>query len=253
MSLSAKTIKALRQLAADLGIRNRSKMRKDQLLAAIEAAQGVQKQAVQEQASSSATSTAAAAPAPAHGPNGDPGLPIPDHYETDRLVLMVQDPHNVFAYWEISNGMLQHLRQQHGRLSAALLLVHCGGDTEQRIVDLAANNYYLSLPPDQDCYVELAVRDEEGQVHVFLRSNSVRTPAHRVSDRTEVEWMDVDDRFATLLEMADIGGGMSSADLVRRLETVKWDVPSLPSSDTLLSSFNISSAALSSRSWLQST
>jgi uncharacterized protein len=251
MSLDKQSLKELREMAAKLGVRNRSKMRKRELVEAISTLQQLHQDSI-DGMSSSSLSSADLQDQQLVVKQTDTGLPIPPGYDQDRLVLMVQDPNHVFAYWEISHHTLDQIRTRFGRQSASLLLVHTGQSHEQRVIDLAANNYYLAIPPNQDCRVELAVRDETGETHILMSSNTVRTPAHRPSHRTDAEWMDVQESFATLLEMAELpDGGLSSADLVRRLETVKWDVPSLPSSDTLLSSAALSSGMLSSHTWLQ--
>jgi hypothetical protein len=76
-----------------------------------------------------------------------------------------------------------------------------------------------------------------------------------MSERCDLEWMDVNETFSALLDMADLGSTLTSADLVRRIEALNWEVPNLPSSESLvgagvgLSSALFSSSALSSQSW----
>ena len=44
-------------------------------------------------------------------PTADPGLPLPEHYNHNRLQLMVQDPHHLHAYWEVDPGQVDRLQQ----------------------------------------------------------------------------------------------------------------------------------------------
>lgn len=184
--------------------------------------------------------------APAKGPN--PGLPVPDHYGRDRLVLMVQDPHHLFAYWELTPESLDRARSAAGGAGTPVLAISAGGTTEFREVDLRGGNYYLAVAPNRDYTAELALRDPQGRLHVLARSNKVMTPAPGVSSRVDEQWMGIDETFHELLELAGLPGGTgsgagSAARLSdQRLAAWNWQ----KSGVSTLSSASLSSTALSS-------
>ena len=156
-------------------------------------------------------SAPAKAPAPAPIVGCDPGLPIPEHYGQDRLVLMVQDPHHVFAYWELLPQTIARISSQAQNTSTPVLAIHVGGNTEFREVDLRGGNYYLIVLPDQDYEAELALRDRHGKIHTLARSNRVHTPAPTISSRIDEQWMGVDESFHELLELAGLPGHLQGA------------------------------------------
>lgn len=199
-------------------------------------------------ASSTALVRPAPKPAPAAPKGPDPGLPIPDRYGRDRLVLMVQDPHHLFAYWELSPATLERARSAAGGAGTPVLAISAGGSTEFREVDLRGGNYYLAVAPDRDYTAELALRDPQGRLHVLARSNQVATPAPGVSGRIDEQWMGVDETFHELLELAGLPGGTSSgagsaARLSdQRLAAWSWQKGVV----STLSSTSLSSSSLSS-------
>ncbi len=191
----------------------------------------------------------AAAPAPIVGP--DPGLPVPDHYGHDRLVLMVQDPHHVFAYWELLPDTVARVANLAQGSASAVLAIRVGEHTEFREVDLRGGNYYLAVSPDQDYEAELALRDRNGKLHLLARSNKVHTPAPTISSRVDEQWMGVDETFHELLELAGLPGQLHGAGSAARLadqRLVAWSWQH--SGVTSLSSGGLSSHALSSTSRL---
>ena len=184
-------------------------------------------------------------------PGANPGLPIPDHYGRDRLVLMVQDPLHIFAYWELqAETVARAINDTHG--GDPVLVIHTSGNTETRSVDLRGGNYYLSVSADQDYEAELALRSTNGALHVLVRSNKVRTPAPSISQRSDEQWMGIENTegsFHELLELAGLPGQVAGANSVsrlrdQRLATWNWQHSGVTSiSSAVLSSHNRSSSA----------
>ena len=195
------------------------------------------------------------APGPAPIVGANPGLPVPDHYGNDRLVLMVQDPHHVFAYWEVQPETVARVSNQAQTGATAVLAIHTGGNTEFRDVDLRGGNYYLAVSPDQDYEAELALRDRHGKLHLIAHSNKVHTPAPTISSRIDEQWMGVDETFHELLELAGLPGHLrGAAGSVARLadqRRLAWSWQQ--SGMTSLSSSVLSSHSLSSTSRLSKT
>ncbi|TVR13209.1 MAG: DUF4912 domain-containing protein [Planctomycetota bacterium] len=263
-------LKQLKDLARELEIPNRSRMRKAELILALYDAQGssdsgdtsssssagkdLAHQATSLQASSSGGSSSGGTNSDTQpfGPHGDPGLPIPQHYGRDSVVLMVQDPEHLYVWWELSSGTTEQLRQRLGQSSSSLLLLYGPDGCEQRVIDLAAGNYYLAVAPKTTYRVALALRDSNGTLHLLAQSEEVQTPAASPSDAIDEEWMAVDETFATLLQQAQgEGNTLSSAERLREQRRWAQQFPHPLSSKDLLglpSSFALSSTALSSRS-----
>ena len=205
--------------------------------------------------SSSLLAPVVKAPGPAPIVGANPGLPVPEHYGNDRLVLMVQDPHHVFAYWEVQPETVARVSTQAQTGATAVLAIHAGGNTEFRDVDLRGGNYYLAVSPDQDYEAELALRDRHGKLHILARSNKVHTPAPNISSRIDEQWMGVDETFHELLELAGLPGHLrGAAGSVARLadqRRLAWSWQH--SGVTSLSSSVLSSHSLSSTSRLSKT
>jgi len=205
--------------------------------------------------SSSLLSPMVKAPGPAPFVGSNPGLPIPEHYGIDRLVLMVQDPHHVFAYWELQPDTVARVSHEAQGSSTPVLAIRTGDITEYREVDLRGGNYYLAVGPDQDYEAELALRDRHGKLHLLARSNRVHTPMPTISSRVDEQWMGVDETFHELLELAGLPGHLrADAGSVARLadqRRLAWSWQH--SGVTSLSSNVLSSHSLSSTSRLSKT
>src|ERR1043165_7216321 len=284
--LEALTVKELRLIAAEKGVPKATKLAKAELVAALSAAPrsrpGRSKGASTStrtqrrssftapaptkrkaakppgapaaRSSSSLLAPVVKAPAPAPIVGANPGLPVPEHYGNDRLVLMVQDPHHVFAYWELQPETVaraSHLAQGNGTPVRA---IHTAGGTEFREVDLRGGNYYLAVSPDQDYEAELALRDRHGKLHTLARSNRVHTPAPTISSRIDEQWMGVDETFHELLELAGLPGHLRGAGSAARLADQRrlawsWQHSGVPSlSSGFRSSHSLSSTSRLSKS-----
>ena len=191
--LRSKTTVQLRLIARDLDIQGRSSMRKAQLVEAI--AQHVEKVSTPP-ADSAQASIAGGFYCPAlqvtakkllhhhcnnlprtdvanhnEQPTADPGLPLPEHYNHNRLQLMVQDPHHLHAYWEVDPGQVDRLQQHVG---GHLVLVVFSGENQQEIrrVDVTSGGYYLAVAGGRTYSAELALQDTTGRLVSLLRLES---------------------------------------------------------------------------------
>jgi hypothetical protein len=226
--LSRQSLQELRSLAAAHGIADVATLGKDALVQRLAArlsapvpagaaSLGVPSGQVPAPSAPPAGSSHSAPAAPARRDGPDPGLPIPDRYGRDRLVLMVQDPFHVFAYWEVTAETLAASRAAAGEHAATVLLIDTPHGQESREVDLAGGNYYLSVAPATSYAAQLAIRDAQGRLHVLARSNRVTTPAATISTRQDEAWMTVDETFGELLDLAGLPGQSGSS--VQRLSS----------------------------------
>lgn len=220
------SLKELKTLAGEKGVSKAAKMRKEELVQALvtqsrgphpgsPGSRGpLAPPAGSSSLSSSTVSQQPSLPAQNQGPN--PGLPIPDQYGRDRLVLMVQDPQHVFAYWEVTPDRLEEVRRQAGDAATPVLVLMTGSGTEQREVDLRGGNYYLAVAPNATYRAQLALRDRAGKLHALAMSNQVTTPAASISPRQDEQWMAVDETFHELLSMAGLPGQVATLNSTAR-------------------------------------
>jgi hypothetical protein len=227
----------LKQLARDMDIPNRSKLRKAELILALLKARQPELSAAKaggegpvaraeapfdgETLGSSASSQVDEAPAekPEWGPTGDPGLPIPDQYGVDKVSLLVQDPTHLYAWWEFTGSGLAAARAALGEDGTPVLVVYGPNGPEQREIDLAGCSYWLTVTPQTDYRVDIALRDRNGNLQVLASSSPVSTPSAGISENLDEEWMAVDVTFQELVERAGLEDGQfSSVDRFRSTE-----------------------------------
>jgi hypothetical protein len=205
-------LKDLRALAAGRGVANSAKLRKDELVAALAQAMT----AVRHEPPAPSAAPAGSSTPPQSGQAWQPaptqyGLPVPDSYGRDRVVLLVQDPSHVFAYWEVTPATLDRVRAEAGHNAAAVLVLHGPGGAEQREVDLAGGNYYLAVAPGSTYTAELCLRAQDGRLIRIAASGRIDTPAAGPSWRTDEVWMEVDENFQDLLALAGVPGSIGSS------------------------------------------
>jgi len=202
------TLRQLRRVASEYGVSRYSRMRKDQLVAAIQEIQRnqgvpssvrqVEAQAVVEAAKfdlgqDDRTGGAFAAV--------DEGLAdLPAGYGESRIVLMPRDPQWAYTYWDIPNEHKEDLRRQGGQILALRLYdvtdVNLAFQSPHSIQeypsDELAREWYLPIPvSDRDYVVDIGYRCADGRWLVLARSTPVRVPPVYPSD-----W--IEDQFITV-------------------------------------------------------
>lgn len=208
LSLEDMTLRELRKVASDYGISRYSRMRKSQMISAIESMQRSSsaptpsrtleaQEAVGAakfelgQASFSSTMLASV----------DEGLAdLPEGYGESRVVLLPRDPQWAFTYWDIPNDHRQDLRRQGGQQLALRLYdvtnvnldYQSPHSVQEYPCDELAREWYLPIPvSDRDYLVDIGYRTGDGRWLVLARSTPVRIPPVYPSD-----W--IDDQFLTI-------------------------------------------------------
>lgn len=252
-NLSDLTVKDLRSLASKHKIPGRTRMKKTELVAALSSKLTAAKPPLvvptHSVGSSSSLNAEHSSPSAADAVTQDPepGLPIPDHYSQDRLVLLAQDPHHIFAYWELADGGQQEAWASAGPNAQPVLILLSDNGSEQRQIDLTGGNYYLSVSANMSYRAQLALRSADGRLIILMESNQVRTPAVAPSDRVDEAWMSTNDSFEQLVIQAGLPGGIGSSATIadQRLRSRMWhalvagpqgansDLPSSHSSSSL--------------------
>jgi hypothetical protein len=233
--LEEMTLRQLRRVAAELGIYRYSRMRKDQLLQAIQEAQRNQpasspiptdskEQSMETQEVVEATKFAVGGDSPSDLASVDRGLGgLPQGYGVSRIVLMPRDPQWAYAYWDVPNDHKQSLRSQGGQtLALRLYDPEHPHAVQEYNCDEFAREWWLPIPvSDRSYVVELGYRCGDGRWLVLCSSAPVHIPPMYPS-----EW--VEDHFITVPWEQSLKGA-KFAELVppqRKLAVADTSAPS---------------------------
>ncbi|MGD2181191.1 DUF4912 domain-containing protein [Lusitaniella coriacea] len=206
--LEEMTLRQLRKVASRYNVFRYSRMRKAQLLSAI--------QSIEQERLSNTPSTpvevketveASKFELGQEDPTGgtlasvDEGLAdLPSGYGESRIVLMPRDPQWSYAYWDISNEHKEELRRQGGQQIALRLydvtdinIEHQAPHSVQEYpCDELAREWYLPIPvSDRDYATDIGYRCADGRWLVLARSAPVRIPPVYPSDWIEDVFMTV--------------------------------------------------------------
>jgi hypothetical protein len=202
------TLRQLRRVASEYGISRYSRMRKSQLLAAIQQIQRT-KVSVIPSSTLEAQETVEAAKFELGQEDRtggsladvDEGLAdLPAGYGDSRIVLMPRDPQWAYTYWDIPNEHKEELRRQGGQQLALRIYdvtdisleYQSPHSIQEYPSDELAREWYLPIPvSDRDYVVDIGYRCADGRWLVLARSAPVRVPPVYPSD-----W--IEDHFVTL-------------------------------------------------------
>lgn len=162
---------------------------------------------------------------------------LPQVYGDNKIVLMVRDPWTLYTYWETSKqveGRVKgEIRNKGLEISKSILRVYDVTDSDpgQRIVfdfelrDWISSWYIHAGQTGREWIVDIGILCTNGEFFCFARSNMVRTPANRMSEVTDGEWMCPEELYKKLFVLS--GGaevGKSSMNFVEAIEKylLKW-------------------------------
>lgn len=207
--LEEMTLRQLRRVASEYAVSRYSRMRKDQLIAAIE-------QAMQKTPSAAPAIESMPSQETVEAAKFDVGqtdltsetlaavdealTDLPDGYGESRIVLMPRDPQWAYTYWDVPNSHREELRRQGGiRLALRFYDVtdvdlnsQRPHSVQQYECDELAREWYLPVPvSDRDYLVEIGYICADGRWLVLARSTPIHIPPVYPS-----EWMD--DQFITV-------------------------------------------------------
>lgn len=124
---------------------------------------------------------------------------LPVSYNENTLVLLVQNPVVIFAYWELSAGQWRTLAA-YGE--PRLRLYRHKGDpcradgvelTEEVVLPPYTDNWYFkNLKPSGSYYSELGYYGPGGMFYPLLRSNRVETPRVGAGGERADRWITVE-------------------------------------------------------------
>ena len=213
--LEEMTLRQLRRVASEYNIPRYSRMRKAQLLAAIqqvERERQTQSQSnIQEEQQVEAAKFEVGQEDCTGGPLAcvDEGLgDLPEAYGDSRIVLLPRDPHWSYCYWDISNESKEELRRQGGQqLTLRLydvtdinLQYQAPHNVQEFLCDELAREWYLPIPvSDRDYVLDIGYRCADGRWLMLARSRPVHIPPVYPSD-----W--IEDVFVTVNWQEDLTG-----------------------------------------------
>ncbi|MDJ0705731.1 MAG: DUF4912 domain-containing protein, partial [Leptolyngbyaceae cyanobacterium MO_188.B28] len=209
-SLDEMTLRELRKVAAESEVPRCGRMRKTELIGAIQAAQSRRPSSAPTPVAmvDGQTEVEAAKFTPSTEPippeslaSVDEGLPdLPAGYGESRIVLMPRDPQWSYAYWDIPNEHKEELRHQVGtRLALRFydvtdidLNFQAPHSLQQYECDEMAREWYLPVPvSDRDYVAEIGYVAIDGRWLLLARSAPVHVPPVYPSDWIEDHFMTV--------------------------------------------------------------
>ncbi|MEB3217528.1 MAG: DUF4912 domain-containing protein [Nostocales cyanobacterium 94392] len=207
--LEEMTLRQLRKVASEYSVSRYSRMRKSQLLAAVQEAES-KKISRQAERSLEAQETVEAAKFELGQEDRtggtlalvDEGLAdLPAGYGESRIVLMPRDPQWAYAYWDISNEHKEDLRRQGGQQLALRIYdvtdINLDNQSAHSLqeypCDELAREWYLPIPvSDRDYVIDIGYRCGDGRWLILARSARVHVPPVYPSDWIEDVFITVD-------------------------------------------------------------
>ncbi len=203
------TLRQLRKVASEYGISRYSRMRKSQLLAAIQEIEH-SKHTLNQSLSMEAQETVEAAKFDLgqQDINGEVLADVdaeladlPSGYGESRIVLMPRDPQWSYTYWDIPNEHKEELRRQGGQQLALRIYdvtdINLDSQSPHSLqeypCDELAREWYLPIPvSDRDYVIDIGYRCADGRWLILARSARVHVPPVYPSDWIEDIFVNID-------------------------------------------------------------
>ncbi|WP_028954177.1 DUF4912 domain-containing protein [Synechocystis sp. PCC 7509] len=206
--LEEMTLRQLRKVASECSISRYSRMRKSQLLTAIQQVQHPKSVVPSQTLEAQETVEAAKFELGTEDRIGgdisdvDEGLAdLPAGYGESRIVLMPRDPQWAYTYWDIPNERKEEMRRQGGQQLALRIYdvtdinleYQSPHSIQEYPSDELAREWYLPIPvSDRDYVVDIGYRCADGRWLVLARSIPVHVPPVYPSDWIEDQFITVD-------------------------------------------------------------
>lgn len=100
---------------------------------------------------------------------------LPPGYEENRLVLMMQNPNVLYAYWDLSPGQRTALANK-GKLLLRLNAKNFGLCRVYEIAPHWDSFYFTNLETGLEYFCDISVYDRDNESYPVIFSNSVYTP-----------------------------------------------------------------------------
>jgi hypothetical protein len=220
--LEEMTLRQLRKVASECAISRYSRMRKSQLLAAIQQVQRTKVNVIPSRTLEAQEAVEAAKfelgqedRTGGSLADVDEGLAdLPSGYGESRIVIMPRDPQWAYTYWDVPNEHKEELRRQGGQQLALRIYdvtdinleYQSPHSIQEYPSDELAREWYLPIPvSDRDYVVDIGYRANDGRWLVLARSAPVHVPPVYPSDWIEDQFItvnfDEELRGKTVLEL----------------------------------------------------
>lgn len=243
MKLDKLTKKELMDLAAAKKIKGRSKMGKEELIAALEPfynepAPARDAEDAEKKVEQNVGYTYTEQQQPVKVKRDE--YPIPPYYDKDTIAFMPVDPSKEYVYWEISDYTLNRVKSEL-KLSESRIVLKIFSNLDNYTseaasvtVDRIGNWYFNIYAPDTLLWSEIGFIDSNGAFHPILKSNKVRMPSDKVSDIVDQEtWMTIGGNLDKLYELSGVGLKDLNSSVTINTEIVKHLSQHMGSSNVL--------------------
>ncbi|HHW12045.1 MAG TPA: DUF4912 domain-containing protein [Firmicutes bacterium] len=236
--LAKKTREELLSLARKLKIKNRSRMKKDELIESLNlvfkqnqtTAEAHAKAAAEKKTPEPVYTTGLSPQTYPPPPGEEPRFPLPSSYNETSITLLIRDPFWLYTYWDFSREVKENLEKMFGDWQRTPLSLRVweeqeSGGMEPGFFNVPVNpvtgHWYLNVQPNRRYTVELGYIAPSGEFVALARSNTVVTPRATVSEVIDEEWMLVEEDFRRLYQLAgdpQAGSVELAESLLKRLE-----------------------------------
>ena len=243
MKLDKLTKKELMDLAAAKKIKGRSKMGKEELIAALEPfynepAPARDAEEAEKKVEQNVGYTYTEQQQPVKVKRDE--YPIPPYYDKDTIAFMPVDPSKEYVYWEISDYTLNRVKSEL-KLSESRIVLKIFSNLDNYTseaasvtVDRIGHWYFNIYAPDTLLWSEIGFIDSNGAFHPILKSNKVRMPSDKVSDIVDQEtWMTIGGNLDKLYELSGVGLKDLNSSVTINTEIVKHLSQHMGSSNVL--------------------
>jgi len=133
---------------------------------------------------------------------------LPKVYGKNKIVLMIKDPYNGFAYWDIDNNVIKEHDLDNNTINKYIRvydITECETPDNSQIffdirIDLKSYNKYINFPKPNRTYIIDLGYFKNNKFIKLLRSNSVILPRVDVSEELDNEWVLTEKQFESIME-----------------------------------------------------
>ncbi|MBX7220388.1 MAG: DUF4912 domain-containing protein [Blastocatellia bacterium] len=147
----------------------------------------------------------------------DPGLPIPETYDTDLISALVQDPFRMYVYWEVRPDTLTSITrlfstEEVKTFRPVLRLTDKKTGEEEYFQVQYPGNDWLSVSPDRTYIVEFGVYSKEFGFIRLMAAPEITTPRGTVAPEIapEPEYQISASRFKRVLKASGFAAQIGS-------------------------------------------
>jgi len=187
MTLDKKTVKELKKLAIEHKIPGRSKMRKAELIKALQpfiiVAEGKKETKTKEPAKKQQNKVKQTKKTTPVVPelsqeemflNEEEAISLPFSYDEDIIALLPKNPEELYAFWDFSTDTWERIANK-GTLLLQLELEGSGVIAKKRI-PIAVREFYFRIPDSRGPYRAVLGRLENGKFMALLQSQPIKAP-----------------------------------------------------------------------------